>query len=201
VTLQPHLRTKIITTFTVAMVLAPATREACSVSQPSRVVYTMRPISLVYTGPNLDKAIEDLIAELIAAFKDHGTTARHFATSYTLSNITLLIDCFEPGEPFETSLMRLRYGSGNIWGKKFQDKGLSERITRQLGMIQRLHPDLTIPFRCIESWDGCGPQEYPGHDKRILYDKMVEASHSIEKWQMFLDGVRYLLHIIRCKIH
>jgi hypothetical protein len=142
-------------------------------------VYILNPVSLVYIGPNIEEALTNLIADLFTTFNNKNVKARHIATTYSLANIAILFDCFEPGEAFQTSLVRLRYRNGNISGSRFEDRRLSQRIIDQLQTIQRNHQDLTTPFRCVEDWQGFGPQDHP------IYDRMVEASGSIDKWRKF----------------
>ena len=153
-------------------------------------MYTLNPTSLVYIGPNIDKALCGLIADLIAAFNNKGITARHIATTYSLANIAILIDCFEPSKDIHLNFFRLRLRNGVLSGSEFENKGLSQRITDQLQNIQRRHLDLSRPFRCVEGWQGFGPQDHP------IYERMVEASSSIDKWRVFKYDVRVLLLII-----
>jgi hypothetical protein len=146
-------------------------------------VYTLNPIYLVYVGPNIDKALGDLVEALIAAFSDKGIKARHIATTYSLANIAILIDCFEPGEDIHLRFLRLRFRNGGISVSEFENKGLSQRITSQLQNIQKYHRDLMIPFRCVEDWQGIGLKDHP------IYERMVEASSSIDNWRVFKDNV------------
>jgi hypothetical protein len=96
--------------------------QECIISRPSRLVYTLNPISLVYVGPNIDKALGDLVEALIAAFSDKGITARHIATTYSLANIAILIDFFEPGEDVHLRFLRLRFRNGCISRSEFENE-------------------------------------------------------------------------------
>jgi hypothetical protein len=164
--------------------------QECIISCPSRLVYTLKPLSLVYVGPNIDKALGDLVEALIVAFNNKGIKARHIATTYSLANIAILIDCFEHREDIHLRFLRLHFRNGCFSRSEFENEGLSHRITSQLQNIQKYRPDLMSPFRCVEDWRGIGPKDHP------IYDRMVEASSSIEDWRVFMDNVCASLLII-----
>lgn len=157
------------------MVLGASIDQECIIGRPFRLVYTLNPIFLVYVGPSIDKALGDLVEALIAAYNNKGIKARHIAMTYSLANIAILINCFEPGENIHLRFLRLRFRNGGISGSEFKNKGLSQRITSQLQNIQKMHPGLMISFRCVEDWQGIGLKGHP------IYECMVEASSSIEK--------------------
>jgi len=140
----------------------------------------------VYIGPNIDNAITDLVNALITAFEDKGFHARHIATTYSLANIAILLDCFTSNKKIYVNLVRLVrlcFRNGSISGTEFENKGLSRRVIDQLQNIQSSYQDLEFPFRCVEDWQGFGPRDHP------IYERMVEASRSIEKWRAFKEPV------------
>lgn len=175
------------------MVLEASIKPECIISQPSRLVYTIHPTFLVYIGPNIDKAITDLIDALITAFKDKGFHVRHIATTYSLANISILLDCTESGEEIHANLVRLVrlcFRNGSISGTEVTNKCFSQRVIDQLQNIQRSYRALDFPFSCVEDWQGFGPKDHP------IYERMVEASCSIEDWRAFKDTVCVPLTII-----
>lgn len=160
--------------------------DSCIPTQPSRVVYIIAPGSLVRLGPDLDGALTAVIASLEAALAGP-TKPRHFATTYSLANITIVMDCYKPGEDIQLQVFRLRQSKNKLFGHR--DQGLSKRIADQLEDIQLNQPNIQTPFSCIEDWRGYGPKDHH------IYKRMVEASASIEAWRKFKDTVRRLLSI------
>ncbi|OCK78442.1 hypothetical protein K432DRAFT_444613 [Lepidopterella palustris CBS 459.81] len=140
-------------------------------SQPSRLVFTLVPSILVRIGPDLDTALNGLISGLTSTLSNKRNKARHFATTYSLANVAIVIDCFEPGEEIHLQLLRLRLqsGSSECTACTFDDARLSQRIADQLQTIQKHQPKLVTPFRCVEDWQGLGPRDHP------IYERMVEA--------------------------
>jgi len=55
-------------------------------------------VTLVYIGPDLNTALNGLIFSLTAILNKKGNKPHHFATTYSLANITILLNCFEPGK-------------------------------------------------------------------------------------------------------
>ena len=55
-------------------------------------------VTLVYISPNLDIVLNNLISSLTAILNKKGNKPRHFITIYSLANITILLNCFKPGE-------------------------------------------------------------------------------------------------------
>ncbi|KAF2174570.1 hypothetical protein K469DRAFT_687395 [Zopfia rhizophila CBS 207.26] len=157
-------------------------------TQPSRLVFTLAPFTLVRIGPNLDAALNGLISSLIAALSSKQNNILHFATTYSLANVAIVIDCFESGEEIRLQLLRLRLrpclGTVELTPYPFENALLSQRIADQLQIIQKRQPTLVIPFRCVEDWYGLGPRDHP------IYDRMVEASTSKDVWREFKAGLR-----------
>ncbi|KAF2175210.1 hypothetical protein K469DRAFT_78028 [Zopfia rhizophila CBS 207.26] len=158
-------------------------------TQPSRLVFTLAPFTLVRIGPNLDAALNDLISSLTSALSSKRNNIRHFATTYSLANVAIVMDCFEPGEEICLQLLRLRprprpyLETVELTPYPFENALLSQRITDQLRTIQKLQPTLGIPFRCVEDWRGLGPRDHP------IYNRMVEASTSKDVWREFKASV------------
>jgi len=70
----------------------------CLLNGHSYLVFTLTPVTLVYIGPDLNTVLNSLISSLTATLNKKGNKPRHFATSYSLANITILLNCFEPGK-------------------------------------------------------------------------------------------------------
>ncbi len=61
----------------------------------------------MHIGPDLERAYNALVLSLIDAYSK-GYNAGHFATTYCLVSITVIIDCFESGEEIKLQLVRFR---------------------------------------------------------------------------------------------
>ncbi|KAF1963107.1 hypothetical protein CC80DRAFT_588574 [Byssothecium circinans] len=155
--------------------------DSCIPARPSRLVYVLAPGSLVRLGPNLDGALTAVITSLEAALPGP-TKPRHFATTYSLANITIVLDCYKPDEEIQLQVFRLRQKKNRLFGHR--DQGLSKRIADQLQDIQRHQPGIQTPFRCVEDWRGIGPKDHQ------VYENMAEASASITAWRNFKDTLR-----------
>lgn len=147
---------------------------SCIPVQPSRVVYIIAPGSLVRLGPDLEGALCSVIASLRAAITGQHAI-RHFATAYSRSNISIVLDFDVPSQDIQ--VFRLRQMKKKLTG--YPDQGLSTRIADQLRAIQQNQPDIQIPFLCIEDWQGYGPKDHE------IYQEMVKASTSMEAWESF----------------
>jgi hypothetical protein len=55
-------------------------------------------VTLVYISPDLNIALNGLISSLTAILNKKGNKPYYFATMYSLVNIIILLNCFEPGE-------------------------------------------------------------------------------------------------------
>ena len=55
-------------------------------------------VTLVYIGPDLNTALNSLISSLTAILNKKGNKPRHFAITYSLINIIILLNCFKPSE-------------------------------------------------------------------------------------------------------
>ncbi|KAF2177539.1 hypothetical protein K469DRAFT_719749 [Zopfia rhizophila CBS 207.26] len=152
---------------------------SCIPPQPSRLVYILAPGTLVRIGPDLDGALTSVIASLRAAF--HGTQgkARHLATTYSLANITIVMDYFESGEKIQLQVLRLRLQGNRLVGCRDQGSELLNRINNQLQSIQHHQPNIQTPFKCMEDWRGFGPKDYH------IYTEMAKASTSTDNWRKF----------------
>jgi len=158
----------------------------CLLNGHSRLVFTLAPVTLVRIGPDLDTALNGLISSLTATLNEKGNKPRHFATTYSLANITILLDCFEPGEDIHLQLLQLRLRSGTLTAHTLKDTKLLGRIDDQLKAIHKYQPKLEVPFRCVEDWRGYGPRDHP------IYTQMVNASTSQDVWQEFKAAVSTL---------
>lgn len=153
------------------------------IKQPSRLICTVAPGSLVRIGPDLEQAHDYLVSNLIDAYHSEGYNARHFATTYCLVNITIVIDCFESGEEVKLQLVRFCTRGNQIFVSTWEDDGLKQRISDQIRSIQKLQPNISLPFRCLEDWRGYGPREGD------IYQRMLCASISQDKWLEFRHSV------------
>lgn len=155
----------------------------CIPNQPSRLVYVLRPGTLVHIGPHLDAALTSVISSLKIAVDGTGKKARHLATTYSLTNITILMDCFESGEDIQLQVLRLRLENGKLVGYRDEGRELLERINGQLHSIQSHQPNITTPFKCTEDWKGIGPKDHP------IFGSMAQASTSSDTWRKFKASV------------
>jgi hypothetical protein len=151
--------------------------------QVSRILYIITPFRLVRLGPDLDTAIKNLIITLTTLFVQKGKLVHHFATTYSLATITIIIEFKERGES-PLQLFQLRLRDRELTASEFEDARLSTRVIDQLQNIQKNQPRLAIPFRCVEDWQGLGSKE---HD---IYNRMVKASTSKDDWQKFMEDLR-----------
>ena len=55
-------------------------------------------VTLVYIGPNLNTALNGLISSLTAILNKKGNKPCYFATTYSLANIIILLNCFKPSK-------------------------------------------------------------------------------------------------------
>ena len=55
-------------------------------------------VTLVYISPDFNIALNSLIFNLTVILNKKGNKPRHFATTYSLANIIILLNCFKPGE-------------------------------------------------------------------------------------------------------
>ena len=58
----------------------------------------LTPVTLIYISPDLNIALNSLISSLTAIFNKKGNKPCYFAITYSLTNITVLLNCFKPGE-------------------------------------------------------------------------------------------------------
>jgi len=56
------------------------------------------PVTFVHIGPDLDTALNGLISSLTIILNEKGNKFYYFAITYSLANIMILLDCFEPSE-------------------------------------------------------------------------------------------------------
>jgi hypothetical protein len=154
--------------------------------EPSRVIYTLSPVSLVHIGPDFQSALDGLVLNLLNAYRLVGHEAIHFATTYSLSTIAIILDCFPPGNTIDVRIRFVRLqAKNNEWaGQAFEDNQLIQRITSQLQSIRNHQPDLQTPLVCYEGWRGHGAKDRP------IYGKMVQAGSSIEAWRAFRNSMR-----------
>ena len=89
---------------------------------------------------------------------------------YSLTNITILLDCFKPGEDIYLQLLQLRLQSGTLTAHTLKDIKLLGRINNQLKAIHKYQPKLKVPFRCVKDWHRYRPRDHP------IYTQMVNAS-------------------------
>lgn len=151
--------------------------EPLNFSYSSRFILVLAPLTLVRIGPDLDTALKNVVLSLTTIFESFDLKPSHFATTYSLKSLVIIIDCFEAKEGMQLLLLRLR--SGRLTINPFDDQKLSRRIANQLQLIQQRQPKLATPFRCVEDWYGVGPPEHP------IYERMVKASTSEDNWQEF----------------
>ncbi|KAI9848053.1 MAG: hypothetical protein M1837_001155 [Sclerophora amabilis] len=150
-----------------------------------RVVYTLAPGMLVRIGPDLDTALRDLVNSLLRDLTAaHGHAARHFATTYSLLTIAIMIDTFVESHQQDVDikhpqLKRLRLANGKVVGQSFEQPALQDRVSAQLDKIFHFKPTLSVPFMCVEAWMGIGPPERP------LYENMNKASSSVSAFRAF----------------
>lgn len=165
---------------------------SCIPARPSRLVYILAPGTLVRLGPDLDGALTSVIASLQAALGG-SRKPNHFATTYSLANITVVIDCYDSSEDIQLQVFRLRQSKNRLLG--YPDQGLSSRIADQLRDIQKYQPNIQTPFMCMEDWRGIGPKDHR------IYENMAEASSSMVAWREFKDAVTRLSSpsvLVRC---
>ena len=70
----------------------------CLLNRYSCLVFTLALVTLIYIGPNLNIVLNGLISSLTAIFNKKGNKPRYFAIIYSLINIMILLNCFEPGK-------------------------------------------------------------------------------------------------------
>ena len=58
----------------------------------------LAPVTLIYIGLNLDTVLNGLIFSLTATLNKKGNKPRYFTITYSLINITILLNCFKPGK-------------------------------------------------------------------------------------------------------
>ena len=165
------------------MTLHIQTSEPLNFGSNSRLVFTLSPGILVRIGPDIDTALKNVISNLMTVVERSGMRPCHFATTYSLRTLVIIINCFETEEEVQFLLFRLYFRSGQFTIYEFDDQKLSQRIIDQLQAIQKHQPKLPKPFHCVEDWYGAGPIDHP------IYDRMVKASTSTDTWQKFKTSV------------
>ncbi|KAF2741502.1 hypothetical protein EJ04DRAFT_5288 [Polyplosphaeria fusca] len=153
---------------------------SCIPPYPSRLVYIITPGTLVRLVPDLEGALCSLIASLRAALAAF-PKSNHYATTYSLVNIAIVLDCYNPGEDIEVHVFRLRQRDNTIVG--CPDPALTPRITQQIRDIERHQPNIQTPFTCAEDWRGFGPKDHP------IFEAMAKASTSTKTWRNFKNDV------------
>jgi len=97
----------------------------------------LAPVTLVYIGPDFNIVLNGLISSLTTTLNKKGNKPRHFATTYSLANIMILLDCFKPGKDIHLQLLQLRLRSGTLIAHTLKDTKLLGRIDNQLKAIYK----------------------------------------------------------------
>ncbi|KAI9838238.1 MAG: hypothetical protein M1837_002512 [Sclerophora amabilis] len=167
----------------------PNLHDSALFATPCRAVYFFAPGTLVRVGPNLDAALHDLVDSLSRKCeKLHRNTARHVATTYSLKTITVVIDTFAENHDANVDiqhpqLKRLRLANDKMVGQTVQHQELQNRVAGQLSKIFKYRPDISLPFMCVEPWDGLGPSDHP------IYENMNRASSSLQAFRAFKASI------------
>ncbi|KAF2760069.1 hypothetical protein EJ05DRAFT_483856 [Pseudovirgaria hyperparasitica] len=159
-------------------------RHASSSPQSSWLVYTLSSHTLVRIGPDIAVAIQRVVAALETVLH-LGPQVHHFATTYSLSHITIILRTDIPdggAGVVDITLLRLRLVRGDLVATEFHDSSLCRRIADQLQSIQKYQPGIEVPFRCVEDWMGYGIMQHQ------IYDKMLLASKTPAAWSEFKKG-------------
>ena len=88
----------------------------------------LAPVTLIYISPDFNIALNGLISSLTAILNEKGNKPRHFTTTYSLANITILLNCFKPGEDIHLQLLQLRLRGGTLTVYTLKDMKFLGRI-------------------------------------------------------------------------
>lgn len=144
-----------------------------SLPASSSVAFFTSPVHLVQLGPDLETALQELIAFLTHHVSD-ATDAPLTVITFSWRTIGVI---FSNKEPQNFVCLRLRLHGDRIQAQELPDQQLTKRIVTQLCNINKRQPTIDTPFRCSEDWQGYGPREHR------IYEQMVTASRSPEQWK------------------
>jgi hypothetical protein len=147
--------------------------------KPGILAILLSPTLVIRIRSNLKDGLERLTSEIQKDLHDW----QHVATTYSLVNLTIIFRTKTTKDFADVQVHRLKYRSGIASNHSIQLVRLSQRIEKQLVTIFTSHPSIEMPFWCGEDWSGVGSPQHP------IFDKMVDAGSSLEKWSEFNSNV------------